>query len=96
MDNKGFKARTEATKAHLRELAKSLTEIGTAARDAEVLFIALALTTAIDATNNEKAMMDFNNLIGEFLVRQIKRAQGFSETELAFDELFSTGKFNLN
>lgn len=91
-----FKARTEATKTQLRDLAQSLTQIGTSARDTQVLFIALALTTAVDATDDEKSMMDLNNLIGEFLIRQIKRAQGFSEADLAIDELFSTGKFNLN
>jgi hypothetical protein len=96
MANNEFKARTEATKTQLRDLAQTLTQIGTTARDSQVLFIALALTTAVDATDNEKSMMDLNNLIGEFLIRQIKRAQGFSETELAIDELFSTEKFNLN
>jgi hypothetical protein len=96
MNQKEFRARTEKTKAELRDLAETLALGGEKAGDAEILFIAATLLTAIEAAGNPTAMQDLNTAVMDFCIRQIKRDAGVSESQLAMDELFSTGKFNLN
>lgn len=96
MEKKKFQERTEMCKAQLRELAETLARGAEAVGDVQVLFIAAALSTAIEASGNPTAMQDLNSQIMDFCMRQIKRDSGMSESQIAMDELFSTGKFNLN
>lgn len=80
-----------------RQLGQDLIRIGLHTGDTGLLTLGNSMHTVLDTDANpdKSGMIDLTQTLEAFCERQIKRAHGMSEAELALDELL-TGKLSQN
>ena len=86
----------EKTRAELETLANSLIAGGLKTSDAELILIGNGLITLLSAAQDERSSHELTQLLMKFCMKQIKREQGMTDSEIELENLLRETGISLN
>jgi hypothetical protein len=86
----------EKTRAELETLANSLIAGGLKTSDPELILIGNGLITLLSATQDERSTHELTQLLMQFCMKQVKRQQGMSDSEIELENLLRETGIHLN